>query len=230
MDGDSCRLSQTTLELNQSKLSATSPPPAINPKTMKKTALFLFAGILTIWSVHAQGTLEFTCTLTGGNVVPSSGSPFLGDGRFWLEGTTLNFALGVYSMSPEPTGAQLRGPTDASTSAPVLFDLGPGFSVNPDGFNHWQTWAWGGAVTGLSSQDIADLSGVAGMRTSRLRRSPRGNCGDRFSPCRSRPFRCFWPLASAHCLGLGARCRVVVNGSPTNLKSKRRFPCNAISF
>jgi len=126
---------------------------------MKKTALFLFAGILTIWSVHAQGTLEFTCTLTGGNVVPSSGSPFLGDGRFWLEGTTLNFALGVYSMSPEPTGAQLRGPTDASTSAPVLFDLGPGFSVNPDGFNHWQTWAWGGAVTGLSSQDIADLSG-----------------------------------------------------------------------
>ncbi len=123
---------------------------------MKKIVLLLFT-VLAVAHASGQGMLQFTANLRGANEVPPNSSPYRGNAIFWLDGTTFNYGIGIYSPMPTPPiGAVIHGPADTTSTAPVLFDLGPGVLVNPDGFNGGQNWGWGGGILDLTSSQIAD--------------------------------------------------------------------------
>lgn len=113
-----------------------------------KRMLPLLALVAAVVSASAQGTLQFTADLRGANEVPPNTSPYRGDGIFWLDGTTFNYGVGLYLPMPTPPiGATIHGPAGLDSTAPVLFDLGARVPVNPDSFNGFQNWGWGGAAS-----------------------------------------------------------------------------------
>lgn len=124
---------------------------------MKKITLLLFT-LLVFAHVHAQNLLQFTATLNGSTEVPPNASPYVGNVLFWLDGTTLNFAVGVYLPMPTPTGATINGPAATNEIGSVIFDLGAGFPVVPDSFNNGQNWGWGGGILNLTREQISQVT------------------------------------------------------------------------
>lgn len=73
---------------------------------------------------QAQGTFEFTATLTGTNEVPPNNDPTVGTATFSLTGDILNFSVYVPALTFITTGGSINGPSFGGSNAPVLFDLG----------------------------------------------------------------------------------------------------------
>src|SRR5437660_11684519 len=60
---------------------------------MKKTIVLLLA-FVSLASLHAQGTLQFTVSLNGGNEMLPNSSPYTASGTLTLNGNTLNYSIG----------------------------------------------------------------------------------------------------------------------------------------
>lgn len=159
-------------------------------------------------SASGQGTLQFTANLTGANEVPPNSSPYHGDGIFWLDGTTFNYGIGIYFPMPTPPiGATIRGPAEPGSTAPVLFDLGTGVPVNPDPFNTFQNWGWGGGILDLTTSQIGDLQ--AGLWYIEITTSdyPNGELRGQISAVPEPSSIALLTLAAA--ILFGARARIV---------------------
>ncbi len=117
---------------------------------MKKPLLLVlaFAGLA---SAHAQGTLQFTASLNGGNEVPPNSSPYTASGTLTLDGNLLSYSIGRSGWDFLPTSAGIYGPATQSQNASIIFDLGNYLlSPNPP------TMGYGGAIT-VTTQQINDL-------------------------------------------------------------------------
>jgi hypothetical protein len=81
----------------------------------------------------AQGTLQFSATLTGANEVPPNNDPTVGAGTFTLNGNVLNFYVEVPLVTFIPDKAYIQGPALPGSTGPIIFDLGgPGISPGSD--------------------------------------------------------------------------------------------------
>ncbi|PYJ80630.1 MAG: hypothetical protein DME22_23775 [Verrucomicrobia bacterium] len=119
---------------------------------MKKTIALLLT-FVSLASAQAQGTLQFTVSLNGGNEVPPNSSPYTASGTLTLSGNTLNYSMGRNAWDFLPTSAGIYGPATESQNASIIFDLGSYIlSPNPP------TMSYIGAVT-VTSQQINDLEG-----------------------------------------------------------------------
>jgi hypothetical protein len=89
-----------------------------------KKILVIFALLACTLKVQAQGTFQFTATLTGANEVPPNNDPTIGTATFTLTGDILNFNVYVPALTFNTTGGTINGPAFGGTNAPILFDLG----------------------------------------------------------------------------------------------------------
>lgn len=91
----------------------------------------LLAAALCVASAHGQGTLQFTVSLNGANVVPATASPATGTGSFTFD--AFGFSGYVFLPPPiAPTGAAIHGPSLAGANANLLFQLEGPLFVPPD--------------------------------------------------------------------------------------------------
>lgn len=111
---------------------------------------------LWVCRTAAQGTLEFTLTLTGDQVGPPNNSPYRGSGSFTLTGDQLNYAVGMEPPYFLPTEAHVHGPAPPGVNGPPVFDLGNYIIFGP-GPGTFGGLAYGGGRT-LSASEIAGLT------------------------------------------------------------------------
>jgi|SRR5665213_3019792 len=125
---------------------------------MKKIPILTFL-MVSLASVQAQGTMQFTVNLNGANEVPPNSSPGSGFGTFTLSGTDLSYDFsGTLSFQggSEPTDGTINGPVNAGSAAPLLFDLGaPLIGVpNPPSPG---SYGFQGTINSLTGTQISDL-------------------------------------------------------------------------
>jgi hypothetical protein len=97
---------------------------------MKRTTSALLGLLLTL-TLHAQGTFDFSVLLSGGQQVPPNASPYTGSGTLTLQGTTLNYSIGMPAPFFVPAAARVHGPALPGETAAPVFDLGPGTIFDP---------------------------------------------------------------------------------------------------
>ncbi len=114
--------------------------------------LFTLAGLA---SAQAQGRLQFTVSLSGLNEAPPNNSLGIGSGTLSLTGNTLAYDFGGPFWS-FPANATINGPADASSTAPVIFDLGAPIIAlpNPPATGGYE---FAGTINNFSSTEINDL-------------------------------------------------------------------------
>ncbi|HEY5232587.1 MAG TPA: CHRD domain-containing protein [Verrucomicrobiae bacterium] len=125
---------------------------------MKKllTLILLIGGLAGAW---AQGTLQFTVNVNGSNEVPPNGSPGFGSGGLTLNGTDLSYLFSgsdLFEGNALPTDATINGPADASSNAPLIFDLGAP-TISPIQPPPGSGYSWQGTVNNLTGTEISDL-------------------------------------------------------------------------
>lgn len=96
-------------------------------KAFASALLFLVASM----GLHGQGTIEFTVALNGANQVPPNASPYTGSGSLSLQGSVLNYSIGLPAPFFIPTAARVHGPALPGQNAAPVFDLGPGTIFDP---------------------------------------------------------------------------------------------------
>jgi hypothetical protein len=89
-----------------------------------KKALILFALLACTLTVQAQGTIQFTATVTGTNEVPPNSDPTVFTGLFSLTGNSLSFLLNVPAWTFNSVSASINGPALPGGTGPIIFDLG----------------------------------------------------------------------------------------------------------
>ena len=116
---------------------------------MKRTLILLIL-IAAVLSVQAQGTTQFTASLTGANENPPNNSRWSGVGTFSLTEDSLSYELDM-PLFVYPTGGGIFDGNSILVSGfgtPIIFAPGP--SGQPGGLIYF------GSVT-LSPQGVADL-------------------------------------------------------------------------
>ncbi|MDE3068462.1 MAG: CHRD domain-containing protein [Verrucomicrobiota bacterium] len=114
-------------------------------------------------NTQAQGTLQFTVNLNGANEVPPNSSSATGWGTLTLEGTSLNYDIGVSYLQ----GGSI--PSDGTINAWVnlgngnhgsfLIDLGAPtfFPPPPNPTSGYYPFGWVGGITNVTTGEITDL-------------------------------------------------------------------------
>lgn len=125
---------------------------------MKRLVLTIVV-LACIVFAQAQGTSQFTVNLNGASQAPPNASTATGSGTLTLNGQTLSYNFGGFWTFPVTTGS-INGPTNSSSIAPILFDLGaPSFAVpNPPDQGGY---AFTGTISSLTGGQINDL--LAGL-------------------------------------------------------------------
>ena len=85
----------------------------------------LFSVIVAVWAhAGAQGTFQFSVSVSGDQEVPPIGSTATARGTFSLTGTLLSYFFAGPLPAPfSLTSASINGPALPGSTAPVLFDL-----------------------------------------------------------------------------------------------------------
>lgn len=91
---------------------------------MKAKLLALLLALAYALTAQAQGTFQFSVTLTGSQEVPPNNDPTVGWGTFTLDVNVLNFLVDVPSDYFLPESAYIEGPAPVGETAPKIFNLG----------------------------------------------------------------------------------------------------------
>jgi ankyrin repeat protein len=100
------------------------------PEKVLRKILYLILAMIAcpVWA-QAQGTFQFTATLTGANEIPPNSDPTVFTGLFSLTGNSLSFLLNVPAWTFNSVSASINGPALLGGAGPIIFDLGGPFLV-----------------------------------------------------------------------------------------------------
>ena len=115
---------------------------------MMKKIIFALALIACTTDARAQGTLNFSATLTGGNEVPPNSDPTIGTATLLLNGNILNFTVYVPAVTFITTGGTINGPAFPGNTAAAIFDLGGFYFHSGSGFGDPPFYASGSPAVG----------------------------------------------------------------------------------
>lgn len=124
---------------------------AVNSKGDGMKKLFATIILAGLWvTAQAQGTLQFSATLSGANENPPNGSVLMGKGTFSLVGNSLDFAVLLQAITTPASG----GVFDTSNS--LVFDLGTPLINAPGPTGQPGSTSYTGTLD-LTSQEISAL-------------------------------------------------------------------------
>ena len=89
-----------------------------------KRILILLSLITCAITAQAQGTFQFTATLSGANEIPPNSDPTICTGLFSLTGNSFSFLINVPALTFNSVSASINGPALPGGTGPVIFDLG----------------------------------------------------------------------------------------------------------